>query len=452
MSPTGSRHALITPDDQGLLLAIISWFLGATLVLCIAIRLAVRFTTRQLSASDDIIITIAAVSHSFPRNPSHISILSKLVVCKVSSSSTNIVKVLAVGSTIAVTLAVRSGLGKRSHLLDPETIPAIQKEMYAATILYVLSIGMSKMSITTFLARLTRTTTQKTVVLLLAIVTMPFWLSSTVVDVLIDLAIIFLPVHIVWTLEMHRRKKAAIIFIFALRFTLASISIVRLIYLIRFIGADPSFGSVPYGIATQCHSALSVVIACIPALKPFIENVQTGMLSASLSKHGPGAKFGEESYSLQALPSGSNRDAINSKRQDDLRPPSSSGGSKRFYLRRSESQPKFEYLQSEFGRIVKHPLTDLQSTSSSRPSTRASKPPRRPLPPPEELRPDMTRFLARARSISSPPRVSTLRTENARATGPSAESMWTRYSEDSGESESWMIKSARGRDGSKNVA
>jgi hypothetical protein len=71
------RHAVITPDDHGALVAMIAWFLGSALVsralpcyyitellqiLCMGTRLAVRFTTQRLTGIDDILIVASAVS------------------------------------------------------------------------------------------------------------------------------------------------------------------------------------------------------------------------------------------------------------------------------------------------------------------------------------------------------------------------------------------------------
>lgn len=79
MCSEGSRHAAITPDDHGAVLAMSTWFLGGALVskvrpttitrtdiaqvLCVFTRLVVRFTTqRWIPGVDDILIVVSAVS------------------------------------------------------------------------------------------------------------------------------------------------------------------------------------------------------------------------------------------------------------------------------------------------------------------------------------------------------------------------------------------------------
>lgn len=83
------------------------------------------------------------------------------------------------GSTIAISLAVSSGLGKRTFLLINSNVAAIQKEMYAATILYVLTVGTSKISITTFLARLACNSFHKAAVVFLGVVALCWTLAIT---------------------------------------------------------------------------------------------------------------------------------------------------------------------------------------------------------------------------------------------------------------------------------
>ena len=75
------KHALVTADDRGAMLAVITWFLACAVVgwlfkfirerdvnelkvICAAIRLATRFTSRQLAKFDNILIGVAVVCGS----------------------------------------------------------------------------------------------------------------------------------------------------------------------------------------------------------------------------------------------------------------------------------------------------------------------------------------------------------------------------------------------------
>ncbi|KAF2677530.1 hypothetical protein K458DRAFT_349898, partial [Lentithecium fluviatile CBS 122367] len=238
----------------------------------------------------------------------------------------------AIGGTIAISFSVFSGLGKRTFLLNEASIEDIQRVVYAATISYVLTVGVSKLSITTFLARLACTPIHRNAVRVLGALVVcwttaitigvvfecrlprpwqiftgkcismfPFWFTATIIDVLTDIAMILVPVHIVSGLQLPARKKVVVMFIFALRLFLIAISVLRIYFLQHFLRGDISFNSIPFFTLTQGHATLSVIIACSLALKPFMDSVHTGMLSASLAKHGPGTTFGQDSYNMQVL-------------------------------------------------------------------------------------------------------------------------------------------------------
>ncbi|KAF2450520.1 hypothetical protein P171DRAFT_516380 [Karstenula rhodostoma CBS 690.94] len=279
----GTRHAVISADDHGPILAMTTWFLICTLIICTATRLGVRFATRSPRTVDDLLILAAAT--------------------------------VAIGGAVAGSFAVESGFGKRISLLTPAALEKIQKELYTATVLYILTIGLSKLSITTFLERLACTSNHKISVIILYTVSiswtfafttgvlfqcelprpwavlngkcipmLPFWIAACLVDVLTDVGMIILPIRIVSSLQLPSRKKTAVISTFSLRTLLILLGITRVILLDRAIHGDWSFDSIPYAITTQAYSTVSVIVACLPGLKPFIDSVRTGMLSASLAR------------------------------------------------------------------------------------------------------------------------------------------------------------------------
>ncbi|KAF2662413.1 hypothetical protein K491DRAFT_709782 [Lophiostoma macrostomum CBS 122681] len=404
----GPRHAVITPDDHGAILSMTAWFLACTLVLCTATRLIVRFTTQQMPSTDDVYIVVAAV--------------------------------FAIGGTIAMSLAVNSGLGKRAHAITGDNISSIHKDVYAATILYVLTVGLSKFSMCAFLTRLAATKLHKMAIAVLGIVVLcwtiaitigvvfecalprpwevftgkcidplAFWTPATVVDVCTDVAMIIIPIHIVWGLQMQGQRKAVVVFIFLVRVVLIIASLARLLYLRHFVrsGMDASFDSIPYGLATQVHSTLSIIVACSSALKPFMDSVRTGMLSVSLAKHGAGTTFGQDSYNLRTL-SNSGNDSSHASSQQQNRPVSEhyeqiyenqrEASRSRSRSRTRNNTRKHVLLQDSYGRIIKRPLADIESRASF--SSGDSISPPRPTSPPTELRPDLTMFRARIISES----------------------------------------------------
>jgi hypothetical protein len=146
-----------------------------------------------------------------------------------------------------------------------------------------------------------------------------------------------------------------------------------------------------------------------------MDNVRTGMLSISLAKHCPNTYFGQGSYNMQAF--SKNSSTSKSKRRSET---SGEGRSDDLGILHSgtshEGDPQFVYVPNEHGRIIAQRVTmpvltlpsrleipstrskrlsrcpsALPTSASSRSRTRA---PARPPPPPEELRPDLSLFMA----------------------------------------------------------
>ena len=168
---------------------------------------------------------------------------------------------------------------------------------------------------------------------------------------------------------------------------------------------DLSFDSIPYSIATQVHSTLSIIVACSSALKPFMDSVRTGMLSASLAKHGAGTTFGQDSYNLRTLSNSGNDSSQASSHQHHPMPEQyesyenqRAGSRSRSKSRTRNNTRKHVLLQDSYGRIIKRPLADIESRQSFS-SAESSSPPRPPSPP-LELRPDLSIFRARVISES----------------------------------------------------
>lgn len=60
----GVRHAAVTADDHGAILQIVAWFMMVSMILMVALRLAIRFTATRLAGWDDTFVVIAMVSRT----------------------------------------------------------------------------------------------------------------------------------------------------------------------------------------------------------------------------------------------------------------------------------------------------------------------------------------------------------------------------------------------------
>ena len=157
-----------------------------------------------------------------------------------------------------------------------------------------------------------------------------------------------------------------------LLFRLIAASITRLAYIHHFIktGMDLSFDSIPYSITTQIHSTFSIIVACSSALKPFMDSVQTGMLSVSLAKHGPGTTFGHDSYNLRTL-SNSGEDSSHTSSRQQHRPASGHHSNTTY-----GSSPGREPRSRSRSRSVTKEVRPRLRSQSPRPRPRAGAPPR----------------------------------------------------------------------------
>ena len=198
---------------------------------------------------------------------------------------------------------------------------------------------------------------------------MPYWIAAGVADMVIDIVMVALPLHLVGTLQMERDRKIVVMLIFAIRLvyvdafirschkshqiaylrSLIVASTLRLVYLPQgFRAPDPFFHALPAAVATQSHSTLSVIVACIPALKPFVDNAKSGMLNMTLASHMQGTTYSATSYNMAPL-SGSQE--------------SKGGGGVRSKLK-SEAGARGEGGQSSSSSAAAMPHTPLNSPST----------------------------------------------------------------------------------------
>lgn len=96
-------------------------------------------------------------------------------------------------------------------------------------------------------------------------------------------------------------------------------TIARLVFLKKFHGStDPTYDSLAYHIATQCQLTLSVIVACIPALKPYMDRAESGLLTVSINKRGYGGTYGNpNSYHMQSMSNPNYKISKNSKHSEN---------------------------------------------------------------------------------------------------------------------------------------
>ncbi|KAI8933680.1 hypothetical protein NX059_009398 [Plenodomus lindquistii] len=270
-------NALLSSQNQQTILVMLTWLFASLIALCTVPRIIIRHTSKRfpdLPLTDDAIVVTAALC--------------------------------AVGSTLVTWTAADSGLGKRGCLLDSDDVDRIQTKIFVATILSVLAITIAKCSLLLFLYRLADTTIKRTgtiaigCLLLLwtiaviattvfqcgmprpwtiwtgqCISLVPFWFTATIVDIVLDAAMLLLSLYIAWPLNTGYRQKTSVSLLLSLRLLLIAASILRIIYLPRAFSrtSNPTYSYFPYAVILQTHTTLAAILSCtliFPSLRSLL--------------------------------------------------------------------------------------------------------------------------------------------------------------------------------------
>jgi hypothetical protein len=120
-----------------------------------------------------------------------------------------------------------------------------------------------------------------------------FWDTVGAIDVLIDVAIMALPILVIRNVQLPLSKKVAVVSAFSFRLLAIGMTIFRLVTLPPSLRKDPSrtnaFATGPSAdlsmtaylptIATLLATFASIFAACVPHLRPFMDSLQAGFLS-----------------------------------------------------------------------------------------------------------------------------------------------------------------------------
>jgi hypothetical protein len=94
------------------------------------------------------------------------------------------------------------------------------------------------------------------------------YLSVAIVNLVIDLAIVFLPMPVLWTLKMTSKKKLAITFILGLGLVICALTAARIESVLALDPLDFTYTMVPDLILGALEVELGIVNACLPILRP----------------------------------------------------------------------------------------------------------------------------------------------------------------------------------------
>ncbi|MCJ1405249.1 hypothetical protein MMC11_008476 [Xylographa trunciseda] len=219
----------------------------------------------------------------------------------------------AIGHSVAVYQEVNAGLGQHVSSLTQSQIDGVEQAIYASQMLYILSLAFAKLALlqiyTTFARHHLRSQVIKGLmgfVALWAVVALfpiafqchfpdpwaifvhdqcinqpALWDSIGAFDILTDICIATLPIWLLYDLQLPFSRRALIMIAFTQRILVLPIIILRLVYISSADSStDPTFTAVTTALITVININLSIILACIPFLKPFLDSLQIGMFNS----------------------------------------------------------------------------------------------------------------------------------------------------------------------------
>ncbi|KAI4169554.1 MAG: hypothetical protein LQ343_005634 [Gyalolechia ehrenbergii] len=293
-----------TPSNHGPIVSVITWFLMAATILAVVARVLTKFAISRRLTSDDYMIFAALA--------------------------------LSIGQGIAISLQTSNGAGRHQDALSASQLDKYYKCDYTSNLLFIMNLCFTKLSVLQMLKTITpvkehiRMLTGVGAFVLVwsfaselvsafqcgvtetwkpfgnkCIDRTSFWTSYGVLNLVTEAALVVLPLVIVWKIQTKTMKKAIIFLCFASRIMVLAGIIVQLIYVNRARDtSDETFDTWPTVLSAETVQSLSIITACIPCLKPFLESLESGMLrSDDLRRRGMGGIYGYGSHHLSELSS-----------------------------------------------------------------------------------------------------------------------------------------------------
>ncbi|MCJ1462539.1 hypothetical protein MMC07_001141 [Pseudocyphellaria aurata] len=276
------QQVRITPDNRGPLVNLANWITLVVVCLATLTKIATKLQKTGRPQGDDFIMFAAMLA--------------------------------AAAQSIAVAKQVQAGLGQHINTLTANQVESYQKTGYVAQLLYVLALCLPKFAVLQFLSTIAITKpsriTQKAIVAVnfvwafVAVIIIASQCASSkpwailsdkcsdqpalwdfigTADIAVNVAIIALPIWVLYDLRVTRAKKLTIMSAFALRALLIPLAVLRLVYIKSASRSrDQTFDDVQTTLLTQVDMNMSIIFACFIFLKPFMDGLQTGLLASDI--------------------------------------------------------------------------------------------------------------------------------------------------------------------------
>ncbi|KAI9757777.1 MAG: hypothetical protein M4579_003313 [Chaenotheca gracillima] len=297
VAPHEARQVIVTPGNRGPQINVVAWTTMVIMVLAVGTRLTIKFNSFRRFAIDDAFVALAMLA--------------------------------AVGQAVAVSMQVANGgLGQHMPSLQDDEIRSFEQGQYASDLLYIATLCFSKLTSLMFIVHLTPDKQHRrwsagiiVAIIIWALIALfgisfacelPYpwailalWGAIGTLDIVTDLTLVALPAYILWHVQMPPSRKGIVCIAFASRIILIPLIILRLVFLSSAISSsDKTFDYRDTVFTSLADANASILVACIPFLKPFMNSLDSGLLTSDLRVRGTKSTMFSHGVSVKASGTG----------------------------------------------------------------------------------------------------------------------------------------------------
>ncbi|KAI1084205.1 hypothetical protein F5B20DRAFT_524031 [Whalleya microplaca] len=267
-----------SPDNHGAVVNIVSWFLLICSSLLVITRIGTKWGVSKSVHMDDSMIVGSLI--------------------------------FSISQTIATSIGVANGLGQHLENLSNDNLVAFQKSYYAANVLFIASQALSKLSAIFFIRVISPITLHRALSWVLTVATLVWALTSipillfqcntpkiwslltndcinqgsmwnyiNVVNILLDVCLIWFSITVVWKLQTRLKRKVVVSSCFATRI----LTIAAIIWQVQESQKLPNHEDATFrywslSLSMSLAQSLGIIAACAPYLKPFLDSLESGLI------------------------------------------------------------------------------------------------------------------------------------------------------------------------------
>ncbi|KAF2436424.1 hypothetical protein EJ08DRAFT_691592 [Tothia fuscella] len=280
---SAQRSQLITSENHGGYVTIVAVMMMVCMILFYIIRIVVRYAFNNIFAYDDIIVTVGTI--------------------------------MGIAHSITIMFTVKAGLGKHISKISADNLQHLEVMQYAADLLFIMTITIAKISSAELVARLTRQKKHMRACRLVSFLIIVWgiasvftiaigchpshpwstvdrcsnlaasWIGIGTIDVVLELALISLPIYLVMPLQMNLRDKSIVLLAFSCRIPIMPLAVLRLVSLSGLHrSSDYPWDVILATVYAQIEMHYSLIAASIPCLRPFLKAWNTGYMATQVGQ------------------------------------------------------------------------------------------------------------------------------------------------------------------------